>query len=381
MSADLDAVVVGAGVVGLAIARSLTARGREVVVLEQHRQIGAETSSRNSEVIHAGLYYQPGSLRAKLCVAGKELLYEFCAQNGVSHNRCGKLLVATAQDELPKLRAIAKQAAANGVSDLQPLGRVEALALEPELNCLAACLSPSTGVVDSHGLMAALEGHITSGGGQLVLGTIVTGISLNAAGHFKITADSQGSLSTITCTTLILSAGLGASRIGAMIDYGESSYQPPATYPAKGHYFTLSGKAPFSRLIYPMPSGAWLGVHQSLDHAGQTKFGPDIYWLADPDAPLDYGFEDEPARRQTFAREIRRYYPGLDADNLHPGYTGIRPKIYSQGEPVPDFAIHGREAHGINGIDGIGGLIALYGIESPGLTSCLAIGEYVAEQL
>ena len=372
MSADIEVVVIGAGVVGLAIARSLSATGREVLVLEQHNQIGAETSSRNSEVIHAGLYYQPGSLRAKLCVAGKQMLYEFCAENGVSHQRCGKLLVATQESELANLATITNKAVRNGVDDLQQLSRAEALAMEPELDCLGAVLSPSTGVVDTHGLMAALEGHISSAGGQVILSTKVTGLATNAAGDFTIAATSQGTATKITCRTLIISAGLAAYRIGKMLDYG-NRYQPARIYPAKGHYFTLSGKAPFARLIYPMPSGAWLGIHQSLDHAGQTKFGPDIYWLSDPDAPLDYSFEDEKARRETFAREISRYYPGLDPARLHPGYTGIRPKIYRQGEPVPDFAIHGQETHGIDG------LVALYGIESPGLTSCLAIGAHVAD--
>lgn len=374
MSTDIETIVVGAGVVGLAIGRALTAKGQDVLVVEQHKLIGAETSSRNSEVIHAGLYYAPGSLRARLCLRGKELLYEFCAQNAVAHRRCGKLLVATSVEELPALQAIQAKAATNGVDDLQPLTAAEAQAMEPNVACAAACLSPSTGVVDTHGLMAALEGHITTQGGQVVLDSNLAGIDVNRAGNFALEINSGGETTIITCRNLVLSAGLNASRLGNLLSY-PGAYRPPRTYPAKGHYFTLTGPAPFERLIYPMPSGAWLGVHQSMDHAGQTKFGPDIYWIANPDAPLSYDFEDEANRRAIFAREIQRYYPGLDPAALQPGYTGIRPKIYREGEAVPDFAIHAEEAHGIPR------LVALYGIESPGLTSCLAIGEFVAARL
>ena len=357
-TADIETVVIGAGVVGLAIGRALALRGQEVVVLEQHDLIGSETSSRNSEVIHAGLYYPTGSLRAKLCVAGKTMLYQFCADNGVTHKRCGKLLVATREEELPKLKDIAATAARNGVDDLVAMTRDEACKLEPEAKCEAAYLSPSTGVIDSHGLMLALEGHITTHGGQVVLNTKVEGLTRRSDGLFALTTVSEGATHTLTARRVINSAGLGASRIGKMLgDYCEG-YKVPET-----------GRSPFQRLIYPMPQGAWLGLHLTLDVAGKAKFGPDLEWKNE----VSYQFEDPDGQRMaTFYREVRRYWPGLPDGGLQPDYTGVRPKIYREGEPVPDFAIHGPEAHGISDF------VALYGIESPGLTSSLAIGEMVA---
>ena len=382
VSADVETIIVGAGVIGLAIARALSGMGHDVLVLERHDQIGAETSSRNSEVIHAGLYYQPGSLRATLCVRGKQMLYEFCKRNGVACKRSGKLLVAATEDEIRKLHAIRDLAAKNGVDDLRFLDRDAARTMEPNLECAAAYHSPSTGVIDAHGLMVALEGHIASTGGQVVLATTVTGITRADDGVYKITTTSGGETSSITCENLILSAGLHGSGLGQMIPYTQS-YRPPRTYPAKGHYFTHTGPAPFSQPIYPMPVGAWLGVHLTLDVGGQTKFGPDISWLpgfddglsGDAAAALDYSFENEINRREAFAVQIRRYYPDLDAANLQPGYTGIRPKIYREGGEVADFAIHDAKHHGLDR------LVALYGMESPGLTSCLAIGDYVAGRL
>jgi len=368
VTADVETVVVGAGVVGLAIARALAETGRDVLVLERNDRIGSETSARNSEVIHAGLYYQHGSLRARLCVSGKSQLYRFCAENGVAHNRCGKLLVATSDTEIAKLDQIAANAARNGVNDLQHLSPREARDLEPELQCVGAYLSPSTGVVDSHGLMTALEGHIASRSGQVVLNTNVTG--LNAPNcdnsNFVVETESGGEAGRLTAKELVLAAGFGGTELGKLITY-HRDYRVPETHPAKGHYYSLSKRAPFQHLIYPMPDGAWLGVHLTLDTTGRAKFGPDIEWRD----CVSYDFEDpDGARCAKFVREIRRYWPGLPDDTLQPDYVGVRPKIYAKGEPVADFAIHGPETHGIHR------LVALYGIESPGLTSSLAIGDY-----
>ncbi|MFA5899221.1 MAG: NAD(P)/FAD-dependent oxidoreductase [Hyphomicrobium sp.] len=370
MAADVETVVVGAGVVGLAVARSLARAGQEVIVLERHARIGTETSSRNSEVIHAGIYYPPGSARARLCVAGKEMLYRFCAENGVTHDRCGKLLVATTEAEIPKLDAIASNAARNGVNDLVQLSAAEACDLEPELRCVAALLSPSTGVIDSHGLMQALDGHIASCGGEVILNTEVTGIS-QKDGLFKLQTSSGGEAGALSCRRLVLAGGLSATRLGGMLDYAPA-YRVPQTHPARGHYFALDRKAPFRRLVYPMPVGAWLGVHLTLDVAGRARFGPDIEWCDG----VSYDFDDKGgARRALFEREIRRYWPGIPEGGLQPDSVGVRPKIYREGEPPADFAIHGHREHGI------AGLVALYGIESPGLTSSLAIGDQVAGML
>jgi L-2-hydroxyglutarate oxidase LhgO len=363
MTADVETIVVGAGVVGLAVARALAQSGQSVLVLEQHELIGSETSSRNSEVIHAGIYYPPGSLRARLCVRGKEMLYRFCTENGVSHARCGKLLVATHESQVPKLEALKATAERNGVMDLEPLGGNAARDLEPELACVAALLSPSTGVVDSHGLMLALEGHVEAAGGSVVLRCPVQRIVRTPQGLFSLETGGEAP-GTITCNNLILSAGLHASKLADTLEFA-NGYAPPPTYYAKGQYYALSGRSPFKRHIYPMPDGAWLGLHATVDIGGRCKFGPDIEWIPD----IDYGFEAEKLAR--FIDFIRSYYPALDVERLHPDYTGIRPKLYREGEPVPDFAIHGPETHGLPG------LVALYGIESPGLTASLAIGEMV----
>jgi L-2-hydroxyglutarate oxidase LhgO len=367
MSADIETVVVGTGVVGLAVARALAEAGHEPMVLEQHALIGSETSSRNSEVIHAGLYYPPGSLRARLCVRGKELLYRFCTDNDVAHARCGKLLVATHAGQLPRLAAIRANAERNGVADLEPIGADRARALEPELACVAALISPSTGIVDSHGLMLALQGHVEARGGSVVLRCPVERIERTGAGLYRLATggDAPGA---ITCRNLVMSAGLHASKLARTLVCG-AGYSVPETYYAKGQYYALAGPSPFRRHIYPMPSGAWLGLHATVDIGGRCKFGPDIEWIKE----IDYGFE--PEKLAQFLEFIRGYYPGLDASRLHPDYTGIRPKLYRDGEPVPDFAIHGPERHGLPS------LVALYGIESPGLTASLAIGEMVAAML
>lgn len=381
MAADIECIVIGAGVVGLAVARELAMAGRQVMVIEQHAQVGAETSSRNSEVIHAGLYYPPGSLKARLCVEGKELLYRFATENGVTAKRLGKLLVATSAPQLQKLETIAANANASGVDDLIPLSAADARAMEPELHCQAAYLSPSTGVIDTHGLLQALEGHIQASGGEVVLSTLVAQVSREPYGYRVVLAPASGSADTaesLTCDTLVLAAGLHTTALAAPLFAAlpasdrSMAYTPPSTYLAKGHYFTLTGRAPFSHLIYPMPSDGGLGVHLTLDIAGDAKFGPDVTWVDH----ISYSFDDaDGARRATFIEEIRRWWPDLKADALQPGYTGIRPKLSQPGEPVADFAVHGPETHGLKGF------VALFGIESPGLTSALAIARHVAAHL
>jgi L-2-hydroxyglutarate oxidase LhgO len=367
---DIETVVIGAGVVGLAIARSLALAGQEVVILERHGKIGTETSSRNSEVIHAGLYYPPGSLRARLCVAGKELLYRFCAENGVAHRRCGKLLVATCEAELAKLDAIAANAAQNGVDDLQRLDGAGARGFESELSCVAAYLSPSTGIIDSHGYMQALDGHISTLGGGIVLNCDVVGIAASDE-EFKLDTRSGDETSTITCRNLVLAAGLGATKLGQKLKH-RAGYEVPQTYPARGHYFAVDRSVPFRRLVYPMPTGAWLGVHLTLDTGGRARFGPDVEWRDS----LDYLFDEDGGRRLArFEAEIRRYWPGLPEGALKPDSVGVRPKIYREGEPAADFAIHGAREHGVPR------LVSLYGIESPGLTASLAIGDHVTAML
>jgi L-2-hydroxyglutarate oxidase LhgO len=367
MSADVETIVIGAGVVGLAVARALAMAGQEVMVLEQHAAIGSETSSRNSEVIHAGIYYPPGSLRARLCVHGKALLYRFCAENHVAHARCGKLLVATQESQLAQLAALMDTAAKNGVGDLQPLDAKAARALEPELACVAALLSPSTGVIDSHAFMLALTGHIEAKGGSVVLRCPVARVEREGSGRFRLHT-SGDSPASISCANLVNCGGLHATKLARHLAYG-GGYAPPPTYYAKGQYYALSGRSPFRRHIYPMPDGAWLGLHATVDIAGRCKFGPDIAWVAD----IDYDFA--PEKLEKFLAFIVSYYPGLEVARLHPDYTGIRPKLYREGERVADFAIHTQETHGQ------AGLVALYGIESPGLTAALAIGEMVAQAL
>ena len=372
---DVETVVIGAGVVGLAVARALAEQGHEVLVLERHDGIGRETSSRSSEVIHAGLYYPPGSLKAKLCVEGRRQLYEFASENGVPHARYGKLLVATAEDERERLGGIAAMALANGVSDIVRLGKADIRAHEPEVSAVAALFSPSTGVIDSHALMVALEGHIRAASGSVVLNTEVEGLAAPEGAPFEImtrsTGAEAGERARLTARNLVIAASLNATRLGAMLVAG-SRYQPPETYPARGHYYALDGQAPFRHLVYPLPGDGWLGIHLTLDVAGRARFGPDLEWQQQPSTHFD---DEDGFRRARFASEIRRYWPGLEEERLLPGYVGIRPKIYRQGEPAPDFAIHGIREHGVPR------LVALYGIESPGLTSSLAIGAYVAAML
>lgn len=366
MAADIETIVIGAGVVGLAIAQNLAKRGQEVLVIEQHDIIGSETSSRNSEVIHAGLYYPKGSRRARHCVEGKKRLYEFCAENGVHHARCEKLVVATTDAQVERLQGIKATAAGNGVDDLVFLTAKEAMALEPALACTGALLSPSTGIVDSHGFMLALQGHVEANGGQVSLNTAIRRIGRrDADGLFEVEMDGGD---VVTCRRLVTSAGLHASKLARTMTY-PGGYVPPETYYAKGQYYALSGRSPFQRHIYPMPDGAWLGLHATVDLGGRCKFGPDIAWMPE----IDYSFE--PEKLTQFLSFIRDYYPGLDDSQLHADYTGIRPKLYREGEPVPDFAIHGAAEHGHDG------LVMLFGIESPGLTASLSIADEVGDIL
>ena len=361
----VDCIVIGAGVVGLAVARALALKGREVMVLEAASAIGTGTSSRNSEVIHAGMYYTRGSLKAQLCVQGKQLLYDYCALRGIGHSRCGKLIVATHESQVAQLQSIISKAAANGVHDLVLLDREQALAMEPQLECVAAVHSPSTGIVDSHALMLSLQGDIENAGGFVVLNTAVDQLIRAQAAIEVIATDGTG----LAANTVVNAAGLNAPQVASRIK-GLDPKHVPVTFWAKGNYFTLSGKSPFSRLIYPVPEAAGLGVHLTIDLGGQAKFGPDVEWVDSPDDLLV-----DPSRSDAFYAEVRKYWPGLKDGALQAGYAGIRPKLHGPGEAAGDFVIQGESTHGIPG------LVNLFGIESPGLTSSLAIGEVVSQML
>ncbi|PVB61678.1 NAD(P)/FAD-dependent oxidoreductase [Labrenzia sp. 011] len=362
---DIETLVIGAGVVGLACARALALAGREVMVLEQHGLIGSQTSSRNSEVIHAGIYYPVGSLRAKLCLPGKHQLYRFCAENGIAHERIGKLIVASDETQLPELERLHRQAIDTGLTDLVFLDRQRLQEIEPALVACGALWSPSTGIIDSHGFMLALQGGLEDRGGQVVLNSRVRRID-PCEGGFRLEVDTGGEDTySLTCRDLVVSAGHGAPGLMETV----SGAHPPRGYLAKGNYFKLQGKAPFSRLVYPLPEPGGSGVHITLDLQHQARFGPDVEWVED----LDY--EVDPGRGDRFYEAIRRYWPGLPDNSLVPDYSGIRPKISAPGAPAADFRIDGPQAHGIQG------LVALYGIESPGLTSALEIGDFVTALL
>lgn len=370
MAPDVDTIVIGGGVVGLAIGRALAAAGGEVLLLERNRSTGQEASSRNSEVIHAGFYYPPTSLRAHLCVHGKRMLYAYAEQRGVPYRRCGKLIVATSAAEIPHLKMLKVNGARNGVDDMLELTGHEVRAMEPEVHCVAALLSPSSGIIDGHELMTALEGDLTERRGQVVLNTQVHRVKHHGQ-HFEIETSEEGRPYSVTCRRVVIAAGLDSSRLARGLYYPDH-YEVPKTYPAKGHYFAYSGNNPFNHLIYPMPSGAWLGVHATIDLGNQLRFGPDNQWV--PHA--DYRFEEEGgARQRRFEQAIRLYWPSLPENSLHPDYVGIRAKIYAEGSPAADFRIDGSETHGVPG------LVALYGIESPGLTASLAIAEHVERLL
>ena len=366
MSEKIDCAVIGAGAVGLAVARRLAIAGREVVILEAEEAFGTHTSSRNSEVIHAGIYYPTGSLKARLCVRGRRALYRYCAAHDVNHRRIGKLVVATGPDQIDGLKKYQRQAEINGVDDLRMLAENEIAQLEPEVRAMAGFLSPSTGIIDSHGLMLAYLGDAESHGASLALASPVNsgavtgdGIALNVGGNEAM---------TIVCETVINSAGLNAQAVARTLT-GIPRETIPPTYYAIGHYYTLSSAAPFKRLVYPVARHDWLGVHVTVDLGGRIKFGPDFSWID----RIDYRFDE--SRTAAFYEAIRRYYPGLKDGALQPGYTGIRPKITGKGEPAADYLIQGPRDHGIKG------LVNLYGIESPGLTSSLAIADYVHDLL
>jgi L-2-hydroxyglutarate oxidase LhgO len=365
MTESVEIVVVGAGVVGLAVAKHLADAGREVLVLEKEEQIGSETSARNSEVIHAGIYYPPGSMKAALCVAGKAALYSYCAERGIPHKQCGKLIVAADVRETPSLEKILVNATESGVTDLALIDAEAARALEPNLQCEVALLSPSTGIIDSHQYMLALEGDISRQGGIVAVRSTFCSADLIADG-FKLEVDTAGSnVMALDCRILINAGGLHAQRVANTIQTMPRELVPQR-YLAKGSYFTLSGRAPFERLIYPLPTTASLGLHYSVDLGGQARFGPDVEWI---DA-VDYEVDAE--RAAEFESSIRRYFPALDSSALSPGYAGVRPKIVGPGESAGDFELQGPQEHGVDG------LINLFGIESPGLTSSLAIGSHVA---
>jgi len=365
----VDGVVIGAGVVGLAVARALIQAApetsREWLVLEATDAIGTGTSSRNSEVIHAGIYYPQGSLKAQLCVQGRDMLYAYAQERGVSHQRCGKLIVATHVDQLPELDAILQKARANGVSDLVMLSAQEAQAMEPALSCVAALYSPSTGIVDSHGLMLSLQGDFENIGGLVVLNSPVTSAVCGDDGIVVRMTDGT----ELLAQTVVNAAGLTAPWLAKKFE-GLASQHVPHAYFAKGNYFTLSGKSPFSHLIYPVPEAAGLGVHLTLDLGGQAKFGPDVQWVDNPDDLL-VSAEHE----QAFYNDVRKYWPNLADGALQTGYAGIRPKISGPDDAAADFCIQGPAVHGVKG------LINLFGIESPGLTSALAIGDAVVRAL
>ncbi|MGQ0511088.1 MAG: NAD(P)/FAD-dependent oxidoreductase [Betaproteobacteria bacterium] len=358
---SIECVVVGAGVVGLAIARALALQGREVVILESGDAIGTHTSSRNSEVIHAGIYYPQGSLKARACVDGRERLYRYCVERGIPHRRSGKLIVATDQAQVAELEGIQAKAHANGVTDVVWMSREQAVALEPELRCAAALYSPSTGIVDSHALMLAYLGDAESAGAMLALKSPLERAVVSGEG-FEL---SVAGADPIRCRVLVNSAGLTAPSVARRIE-GYPAALAPGEFYAKGNYYSLSRRAPFSRLIYPVPEPGGLGVHITLDLAGQARFGPDVEWID----RIDYSVD--PGRSARFYAAIRRYWPGLPEGALSPGYAGIRPKTAGPSDPAPDFLIQGHDTHGIPG------LVHLFGIESPGLTASLALADTVA---
>jgi L-2-hydroxyglutarate oxidase LhgO len=364
----VDAVVIGAGVIGLAVGRELSMRGLETIVLDRAAAIGTETSSRNSEVIHAGLYYPTASNKARLCVAGRERLYGYCESHGVAHRRCGKLLVATGESQWADLQRLHAQALANGVSDVQWLSGEQARAMEPALVATAALWSPSTGIIDSHGLMLALQGDLERHGGAVALRAPVLSMSVSvksdAHGHvLQVGGDAPMELAA---KFVVNSAGLWAPSLAASMGLAGV---PTAAY-AKGSYFSLAAPSPFSRLIYPLPQAAGLGVHLTLDLAGQARFGPDVEWIS-PATPADIDYRVDVARSDGFEEAIRRYWPGLPSGALQPAYSGVRPKISSG----LDFEFHGPREHGV------AGLLNLFGMESPGLTACLAIADEVVGRL
>jgi L-2-hydroxyglutarate oxidase LhgO len=366
MTESVEAVVVGAGVVGLAIGRALAEAGRETLILEAADTIGSEISSRNSEVIHAGIYYPAGSLKARLCVAGRDRLYAYCRDHGVEHSRLGKLIVASNDDQRPALAALREKARANGVDDLVWLEGPQVRALEPDLNTVAGLLSPSTGIIDSHGLMLAYQGDAEAAGAMLAFRAPLARGRLENGG-FRLAVSGDEPLA-LQCRYLVNAAGLEAQAVARSLA-GFDPKQVPTRYLAKGNYFVLGPRAPFRHLIYPMPEAAGLGVHLTLDLAGRARFGPDVEWIESVDYRVD------PARGDGFYDAIRRYWPGLPDGALAPGYSGIRPKLQGPGGAMEDFLVQGPTQHGVPR------LVHLFGIESPGLTASLAIADLVVQEL
>ncbi|GAA0596465.1 NAD(P)/FAD-dependent oxidoreductase [Caenispirillum bisanense] len=366
MTERMDCVVIGAGVVGLAVARTLALRGREVIMLEAEDAIGTITSSRNSEVIHAGVYYPTGSLKARLCVRGNRMLYDYCDARAVPYVNCTKLIVACSDDEVAALKALQAKSAENGCR-LDWMEAREAMALEPALHCVGALHSPTTGIVDSHSLMVSLRGELEDHGGMIAFKSPVTGGEVVDGGRVRLEVGGAEPMA-IEAGLVVNCAGLGAQAVARAIRGLDPATVPPLHY-CKGNYFTMTGKAPFSRLIYPLPTAASLGLHYTRDMAGQGRFGPDVEWIDS----LDYSVD--PRRADSFYASIRRYWPDVQDGQLHASYSGIRPKIQAQGEPTRDFDIQSPAT------TGVAGYCALYGIESPGLTSCLAIADYVAEMV
>ncbi len=359
MTDRVAAAVIGGGVIGLAVGRALAMSGREVLLLERGPVIGAETSSRNSEVIHAGIYYPQGSWKARLCVAGRDALYAYCAGRSLPCRRCGKVIVATAEDQLPVLARYAAAAERNGAGRLHWWDGARLAEEEPEVRALGALFSPATGIIDCHAFMLSLLGDMEAAGGALALNCEVLALVRAGKGCRLIMSDYE-----LESDLVVNSAGLKAPDLARML----APATPRPRY-AKGHYYAYAGRSPFRHLVYPVAESGGLGVHVTLDMAGQVRFGPDVCWT---DA-IDYAFDER--SRPAFEAAIRRYYPALDSARLHPGYTGIRPKISGPGEPAADFRIDGPAQHGVPG------LINLLGIESPGLTASLALADVVVGQL
>ena len=363
---QVDCIIIGAGVVGLAIARALAARGLETIVLEKELGIGTGTSSRNSEVIHAGIYYPPGSLKAGWCVRGKHLLYEYCARRSIPHRRCGKFIVATSAGQVEVLEQLRATGRANGVAELEMMAAGAARRAEPQLHCVAALDSRSTGIVDSHALMLSFQADCEAAGGMLAFGSPVAGGQCGADG---ITLQVGGPQPMeVRAGIVVNAAGLHAQEIAAAL-HGPHASRIPSAHLAKGNYYSLAGRSPFSRLIYPVPEPGGLGVHLTLDLGGQARFGPDVEWVDRVDYRVD------PRRADAFYASIRQYWPALPDGALQPGYAGIRPKLSGPGSPAADFMVQGPADHGVPG------LVNLYGIESPGLTASLAIAEAVLARL
>jgi L-2-hydroxyglutarate oxidase LhgO len=367
MDFDFDAAVVGAGAVGLACGRALAKRGLSVLVLEKADAIGQGVSSRNSEVIHAGIYYPTGSLKARFCVQGRRLLYAYLDAHGVEYRRCGKIVVATNEAEVPKMEELYNQAITNGVEGIEHLTGAQAIALEPQLNAYAALLSPQSGVFDSHGYMRSLQGEIEDGGGAVALSTPFEGATPLPGGGFTVRAGGAEP-TTFTTRLLVTAPGLSSQAVAGTIDGFDPARIPPR-HLGKGVYFRLNAKAPFERLIYPPPIEGALGTHYRKDLGGQAVFGPDLEYVQTEDYSVD------PNKRAAFAAYIRKFWPAVPEELLTPDYAGIRPKLHGPGEHQPDFQLDGPDGHGLEG------LVALFGIESPGLTSSMAIGEAVADML